>query len=125
MIGMLIVGFAVSSTVGYLNFKAPYARNLDLKVDSIEGNIVTVVGSVDILYKNPRAWRDFGYKDGNFNYFYQYWQDQEGKTFRYAGVTAKLLDITIVLAKHTLSEDNLYFKIVLEITHVSSNYKHY
>jgi hypothetical protein len=114
VIGMLIVPIAVSATVGYVNFKAPYAKNLDLHVGSIEGNTVTIIGSVDIHYKNPQAWRDFGYKDGNFQYFYQYWQDQEGKTFTYAGISAKLLDITIVLAEHTPSKDHLEFTIVLE-----------
>jgi hypothetical protein len=115
MIGMLIIGIAISATIGYVNWKAPYAKNLSLHVDKVDGNIITVSGSVDILYKNPQAWKEFGYKDGNFNYFYQYWQNQEQKTFTYAGVDAKLIDITIVLAGHTQSKDHLEFTIVLQI----------
>jgi hypothetical protein len=107
IISILIVSIVASAAIGYINFKAPYAKNINLR-------IVTVVGSVDIKYKNPQAWTEFGYKDGNFYYFEQYWQNQIGKTFSYAGITATLVFISIELDKHTPSYDHLLFTVKLQ-----------
>ena len=76
--------------------------------------ILTFTGSVDIQYKNPQAWRDIGYKDNNFEYFYAYWQNQEGKTFSYSGVNVKLVDVVMTLSQHTQSSDHLTFTIQLQ-----------
>ncbi len=114
IVSTLIIGFALSAAIGVVNFKAPYAKNLDVHLASWNGNTLTFTGSVDIHYKNPQAWSDFGYKDGNFQYFYAYWQQQEGKTFSYAGVTVKLIDVTITLTQHTPSYDHLIFSVQLQ-----------
>jgi hypothetical protein len=114
IVSMLIIGIAMSAAVGIVNVKAPYAKNFEVHLASWDKGILTFTGSVDIHYKNPQAWIDIGYKDGNFQYFYAYWQQQEGKTFSYAGVNVKLIDVSMTLAQHTKSSDHLTFTIMLQ-----------
>jgi hypothetical protein len=115
IVGMLIIGLAISAVVGVVHVKAPYAKNLEVRLTSWDGNTLTFTGSVDINYKNSQAWTDIGYKEGNFKYFYQYWQNQEGKTFSYSGVNVKLIDITMVPTYNlALGYDHIHFTIKLQ-----------
>lgn len=114
IVSMVIIGLAISAAAGIVNLKAPYAKNFEVRLSSWEGNILTFTGSIDIYYKYPQAWRDIGYKDGNFKYFYQYWQDQEGNTFRYANVNVRLVDVFMDLTKHTASYDHIRFTIKIQ-----------
>ena len=114
IVSMLIIGLVMSAAAGIVNVKAPYAKNFGVHLASWDGNILTFTGSVDIQYKNPQAWSDIGYKDGNFKYFYEYWQNQEGKTFSYAGVNVKLIDVAMTLSQHTQTFDHLQFTIKLQ-----------
>lgn len=113
ILGLLIVSIAAYAAVGYINIRVPYAKSLVLHIDDVSNGMVTVSGSVDIKYKNPKAWTEFGYKDGNFYYFSKYWEDQVGNEFSYAGITVRLEGININLDQHTQSYDHLTFTILL------------
>ncbi len=113
-VGVLLISLGISAAAGFVSIKAPYAKNLNVHFDGFSDGVYTFSGSVDIHYKNPQAWTDFGYKEGNFYFFNQYWQSQVGNTFTFAGVTAKLVGITIVLAGHTQSSDHLVFTVKLQ-----------
>jgi hypothetical protein len=115
IVSMLIVGLAISVAVGIVHVKAPYAKNLEVHLASWDGNVLTFAGSVDINYKNPQAWTDIGYKEGNFQYFYQYWQNQEGKTFSYSGVNVKLIDVNMGMTHNpNHATDHIQFTIKLQ-----------
>ncbi len=112
--GILVVSIAISAAVGFVNLRAPYAKNLNAHFDGVNNGVYSFSGSVDIIYRNPQAWRDFGYKDGNFYFFNQYWENQVGNTFTFAGVSAKLVDISITLDGHFQSHDHLLFTVKLQ-----------
>ncbi len=115
LINTIMIGLAISMATGFAQIKFPFAKDLNVSITSINGNVVTLDGSVKIHYKNPQAWTDFGYKDNNFYFFNQYWISQEGKTFTSNGISVKLLNIDITLAQHTPSYDKLVFKITVQI----------
>jgi hypothetical protein len=117
IVGMLIIGLAISAVSGIVSIQAPYAKNFQVRLDSWNGNILSFTGSADIYYKNPQAWSNLGYKGSinNFPSFDTYWHNQIGKTFSYAGVNVKLLDISITPTYHgSQGYDHLQFTIKLQ-----------
>ena len=117
IVGMLIVGLAISAASGIVKTEAPYAKNFQVHLDSWNGNILSFAGSADIYYKNTQAWNNLGYKGGinNFASFNTYWHNQIGKTFSYSCVNVKLIDISITPTYHpTQGYDHLQFTIKLQ-----------
>ena len=115
---LLVISIVLSSATGYVKLKAPYAKNLNITGVSWVGDTVEVTGSVDIEFKNHKAWDEFGYKDGNFPYFYAYWESQvenPPKVFSYDGISVKLLDIEWTLAQHNKNYDHLTFMIKVQV----------
>jgi hypothetical protein len=117
IVSMFIISFALSVVVGFVNVEAPYAKNFQVHLDSWNSNVLSFTGSADIYYKNPQAWSNLGYKGSinNFPSFDTYWHNQIGKTFSYAGVNVKLVDISITPTYHaSQGYDHLQFTIKLQ-----------
>ena len=109
-----VVCIIISVAVGYLSAAYPYAKNIRVVPVAIQGNTVTLKGSVDI-YFTDRAWKEFGYKNGNFHNFDKYWQSQEAKKFSYLGNQVRIEHIDWTLVKHYHDHDRLSFVIKLKV----------
>ena len=72
-----------------------------------------LASSVNIQF-TKKAWGEFGYKEGNLFFFNQWWQEQEGKTLSYKGVTVKLKSIEWNLVEHFNDHDHLTFRMQLQ-----------
>jgi len=116
-ITLLVISIVLSSAIGYVKLKVPYAKNLEITGVNWDGDTVHVTGSVDIEFKNHKAWTEFGYKDGNFQYFHDYWVTQatEKALFSYNGVTVRLLEMDWTLAQHYKNYDHLLFTIKAQL----------
>ena len=108
----------MSSATGYIKLKVPYAKNLVItSVSFPASDTVLVTGSVDIDFKDHKAWKEFGYKDGNFQYFRDYWvaQATAKALFSYNGVTVRLLDIDWTQTQLDKNHDRLTFMIKVQL----------
>jgi len=87
----------------------PFIQNLAVTSLNYENGYLIFSGVMDV-YFTDEAWAEFGYKNGNFYWFNQWWQDQVGN--RYGPF--KLVSITWKIIEHTETYDKLGFVIVLE-----------
>lgn len=87
----------------------PFIQNLSVASLNYEGGYLVISGTMDV-YFTDQAWAEFGYKDSNFYWFNEWWQDQIGN--RYGPF--KLVSITWDIIVHTETYDRLAFVVVLE-----------
>jgi hypothetical protein len=93
----------------------PFIKDLRLTSFSMNGNTVTVSGTMDVHF-TPQAWNDFGYKPNNFYYFNAWWQAEVGKVIYQSGRTEVILkSVTWTVLEHTATYDRLSFKFTVEI----------
>jgi hypothetical protein len=90
----------------------PFIKNLQITSISGSNNRLTITGILKVLFTRE-AWREFGYKRGNFYWFNKYWQDQVGKTVQFGNWHLKLLAIKWTLLEHEARYDKLGFVLVL------------
>lgn len=87
----------------------PFIQNLNPTSLNYENGYLIINGTMDVQFTD-QAWTEFGYKDGNFNCFNTWWQDQIGNTYG----PFKLVSITWTLLEHTENYDKLSFQVVLQ-----------
>ena len=87
-----------------------FVQNLTVTSFNYADGQLIVNGTMDV-YFSDQAWEQFGYKDGNFGYFNQWWEDNEGN-LRFGAI--KLVDITWTLLEEHETYDKLGFTAVLE-----------
>lgn len=90
----------------------PFIQNFNVTSANYKGGYLIVTGTMNVLFTDE-AWAKFGYKDGNFYWFNEWWQNQIGSTYG----PFKLVSITWVLIEHTETHDKLGFEIVLTLRH--------
>ncbi len=87
----------------------PFIQNLTVTSVSYESGYVVISGTMRVQFTG-QAWTDFGYKDGNFYWFNEWWQEQVGETHG----AFKLVSIRWAFIEHTGTYDKLGFVITLE-----------
>ncbi len=103
-----VLCIVVSLAVCYVSSAYPFVRNVRATPVAVQGNVVTLKGTVDI-YFTDRAWHQIGYRSGSFQAFDNYWQSQEGHRYSYMGVTVRLEHIDWSLVHHYHDHDRLSF----------------
>lgn len=89
----------------------PFIQNLTVTSYNYESGQLTVTGTMDV-YFTDQAWEQFGYKDDNFYWFNEWWQEQEGNLWFGA---IKLVDIEWTLLEQHETYDKLAFTAVVEL----------
>jgi hypothetical protein len=77
---------------------------------SFSGDYLMVTGTVEVPFTEA-AWTEFGYRDGNFYWFSEWWQQQGDIPIG----PFRLVSITWTLLEHTESYDRLGFEAVLTL----------
>lgn len=88
----------------------PFIQNFTATSYNYDGEYLTVTGTMDVLFTDE-AWEKFGYRDGNFYWFNEWWQNQIGETYG----PFRLVSITWNLIEHTETHDTLGFEVVLTL----------
>jgi hypothetical protein len=88
----------------------PFLQNFEATSYSFLGNYLVVTGTVEVPFTEA-AWTEFGYRDGNFYWFNEWWQQQAGTVYG----PVRLVSITWTLLEHTESYDRLGFEAVLTL----------
>jgi hypothetical protein len=88
----------------------PFIQNLTVTSFNYVNGQLIVNGTMDV-YFSDQTWEQFGYKDDNFDYFNQWWEQNEGD-LRFGAI--KLVDITWTLLEEHETYDKLEFTAVLE-----------
>ncbi len=114
IIAWTVVSLVISMAVCYIGSAYPFARHIRATPVAIQGNMVTIKGTVDI-YFTEQAWEDIKYKDGSFEGFDAWWHTQIGKHYNYMGVQAKLVYIDWTLLHHFDDHDRLGFTLKVKI----------
>jgi hypothetical protein len=104
----------VSLAVCYISSAYPFVRHIRAAPVAIQGNVVTIKGTVDI-YFTCDAWHEIQYKNGSFQGFDDYWHSQIGERYHYMGVSAKLVYIDWTLQHHYPDHDRLGFVLKIKI----------
>lgn len=89
----------------------PFVRDLVVTAADYQGGQVIVTGTLTVQLTD-QAWSEFGYKDGNFEWFAKWWQDEA------PGVDVgpfRIVSVTWTLVEHTATYDKLAFVAVLEV----------
>ena len=71
---------------------------------------LVITGTMDVLFTDE-AREKFGYEDGNFYWFNEWWQNQVGAKYG----PFRLVSITWTLIEHTETQDTLGFEVVLAL----------
>jgi hypothetical protein len=104
----------ISIAVCYISSAYPFVRHIRAAPVAIQGNVVTIKGTVDI-YFTCDAWHEIKYKNGSFEGFDDWWHSQIGERYNYMGVTAKLVYIDWTLQHHYPDHDRLGFVLKIKI----------
>lgn len=107
-VGLTKVLFIVIPLVIMLRF--PFIQDLTVTSVTYENGKFVITGTIKVLLSDE-AWAQFGYKDGNFYWFNEWWQTEA------PGMTKgpfRLVSMTWILIEHTEVYDELSFTIVLE-----------
>ncbi len=87
----------------------PFIQDLGVTDLSFDGEYLHVYGTVKVQL-TEEAWTEFGYKDGNFHWFNEWWQEQVGN--KYGPFT--LISIEWTVLERTETYHKLSFNVVLE-----------
>jgi hypothetical protein len=109
-----VVGLAISLAACAIGAAYPYVKHINAAPVAIQGNVVTIKGTVDI-YFCERAWEEIGYKPGNFKYYDRWWHEQIGNTYCYMGVRAQLVYIDWTLLHHYCDHDRLSYVLKVKV----------
>jgi hypothetical protein len=112
-----VVCLVVALASCYLAAAFPFFKHINATPVAIQGDTVTIKGTVDV-YFSCQAWREFGYKNGNFPYFDHWWHQQIGNTYWYMGVHAKLVYIDWTLLQHYPDHDHLGYVMKIKVLSV-------
>lgn len=107
-VGLTKVLFIVIPLVIMLRF--PFIQDLTVTSVTYENGKFVITGTIKVLLSDE-AWAQFGYKDGNFYWFNEWWQTEA------PGMTKgpfRLVSVTWTLIEHTEAYDRLGFTLVLE-----------
>ena len=107
-VGLTKVLFIVIPMVIMLRF--PFIQDLTVTSVTYQNGRLIVTGSMKVLFTDE-AWIQFGYKEGNFDWFNEWWQTEA------PGMTKgpfRLVSLTWILIEHTEAYDKLGFTMVLE-----------
>jgi hypothetical protein len=88
----------------------PFLQNLTVTSYTFAGDCLVVTGTVEVVL-TEEAWTKFGYRDGNFYWFNEWWQQQGGMAYG----PVRLVSIEWTLLEHTESYDRLGFEAVLTL----------
>ncbi len=91
-----------------ITIRYPFIQNMEITSCRFRGKYLTVTGTMEVLL-NDQAWTEFGYKEDNFYWFNEWWQDQVGHRFG----PFRLVSVNWTLIEHTEARDTLAFEIVL------------
>jgi len=105
---------AVSLAVSFIASAYPFARHIRAYPVAIQGNIVTIKGTVDVYFTED-AWDEIQYKDGSFENFDTWWHTQIGQKYHFMGVHAKLVYIDWTLQRHYCDHDRLGFILKVKV----------
>lgn len=89
----------------------PFIKDLSVATVDYQGGHIIVTGTFRVLLTD-QAWSEFGYKDGNFEWFNKWWQDEA------PGIDVgpfRIVSVTWTLVEHTATYDKLAFAAVLEV----------
>lgn len=89
----------------------PFIRDLAVTAADYQGGHVIVTGTLTVLLTD-QAWSEFGYKDGNFEWFAKWWQEEA------YGIDVgpfRIVSVTWTLVEHAATYDKLGFVAVLEV----------
>jgi len=114
LLSMTIACLIIALAIGYLSSAYPYVKNIRASPVAIQGNVITIKGTVDIYFTN-RAWQEIRYKSGSFTNFDSYWHSQIGQTYSYMGATVKLEYIDWTLVRHYQDHDRLSFVLKVKV----------
>jgi hypothetical protein len=89
----------------------PFIKDAAVTSVSLHGGQIIVSGTVRVLFTDE-AWTEFGYKDGNFDWFSKWWQE-EAPGLTHARL--RLVSAEWVIIEHTEAYDVLGFTMVLEL----------
>lgn len=87
----------------------PFIQDLSVPGLSFDGKSLQVSGTFKVQL-TEEAWTEFGYQDGNFHWFNEWWQEQVGN--RYGPFT--LISVEWTVLERTETHHKLGFTIVLE-----------
>lgn len=93
-----------------ISARFPFIQKLTVTSYDYDGRYLAVTGTMDVLL-DEEAWVEFGYKEGNFYWFNEWWQDQVGNKFG----PFRLVSITWTLLEHTETHDRLGFEMLLTL----------
>jgi len=89
----------------------PFIKDLTVAPASYQGGRVIVTGTLTVWFTDD-AWSQFGYKDDNFAWFAEWWEEE----FSGAKVGPfRLVSVSWSLLEHTATHDRLGFVAVLEL----------
>ncbi len=117
LLSWTVVCLVVAIAVGYVSSAYPYVKNVRAAPVAVQGNTVTIKGTVDI-YFTDRAWEEIKYKSGSFSNFDQYWHSQIGQKYSYMGTTVRLEYIDWTLVRHYQNHDRLSFVIKVKVLNI-------
>jgi hypothetical protein len=109
-----MVCLTISLATCYINSAYPFAKHITATPVAIQGNLVTIKGTVDI-YFTPRAWHDIQYKNDSFQNFDTWWHTQIGHRYSYMGIQAKLEYIDWTLLHHYSDHDRLAYVLKIRV----------
>jgi hypothetical protein len=107
-VGLMKVLLVVMPMVIMLRYS--FIQDLTVTPVTYQNGQFIITGTMKVLFTDE-AWSQFGYKDGNFEWFNEWWQTEA------PGMTMgpfRLVSMTWILIEHTETYDRLEFILVLE-----------
>jgi hypothetical protein len=114
IIAWTVVCLVISMAVCYIGSAYPFAKHIKAYPVAIQGNIVTIRGTVDIYFTKD-AWDQIQYKNGSFEGYDAWWHTQIGKHYCFMGVHAQLVYIDWTLLHHYYNHDHLGYVLKVKI----------
>jgi hypothetical protein len=88
----------------------PFIQDLTVTRVTYQNDQIVITGTMKVLLTDE-AWTQFGYKDGNFEWFNEWWQTEAPGMIK---GPFRLVSMTWILIQHTEAYDELGFTLVLE-----------
>lgn len=86
-----------------------FIQDLSVTGLSFDGKYLHVSGMFKVQL-TEEAWTEFGYQDGDFYWFNEWWQEQVGNRYRHFA----LMSIEWTVLEHTETHHKLGFTLILE-----------
>jgi hypothetical protein len=120
VLGYCIIATLLTTTIpSIIMVHYPFIKNLQINPVSIADLCLTqpssnhniIISGTMKVYFTEQAWKEFGYKSGNFYWFNLWWQEH-GAGIKIGWYTIKSIKWTLL--QHTANYDELGFTIVLD-----------